>query len=103
MSILLYFFKINHHNSKQQHRKELYNLLHLILRNSEVLPHCNYLQSYITAALECFVFTKSIITNNEIITVINKNKLKNIISFISKRDCYGIHYMNRLTELYYHI
>ena len=100
MMNLLHFFKINHPN-KQQHRKELFEILHLILKNSEVLPHCNYLQSYITAALDCFVFTKSIITNSVIINIINKNKLKNIISFISKRDCYGIQYMNKLSELYF--
>lgn len=103
MTTLLYFFRTNHHNIKQQHRKELHDILKLILKNSEVLPHCNYLQSYINAALECFVFTKSILTNNQVITIINKNKLKNILSFISKKDCYGVNYMNKLTELYYQI
>jgi hypothetical protein len=103
MTALLYIFKLNHHNIQQQNRKELYDILQLILKNSEVIPHCNYLSSYINAALECFVFKKSILTNNQIITIINKNKLKNILSFISKRDSYGLEYMNKLSELYNHI
>lgn len=103
MTTLLYFFKLNHHNTQQQNRKELYDILQLILKNSEVIPHCNYLHTYINAALECFVFRKSILTNNQIITIVNKNKLKNILSFISKRDSYGLNYMNKLLELYNHI
>lgn len=103
MSFLFYFFKLNHHNIQQRNRKELYDILQLILKNSEIIPHCNYLYSYINSALECFVFKKSILTHNEIITIINKNKLKNILSFISKRDSYGLIYMNKLSELYNHI
>jgi hypothetical protein len=103
MTELFYLFRLNHHNSQQQNRKELYDILQLILKNSETIPHCNYLYSYINAALECFVFKKSILTHNQIITIVNKNKLKNILSFISKRDSYGLDYMNKVSDLYNHI
>lgn len=103
MTTLLYFLKSNHHNIKQQSRKELYDTLQLILKNSEVIPHCNYLQTYVTVALECFQFTKSRLTENITIKIVNKNKLKNILSFISKRDCYGVDYMNKLLDLYNHV
>ena len=103
MMMLSYFFKSNHHNTKQNNRKELYHILKLILKNSEVIPHCSYLQSYIAIALECFVFNKSRLTNNQTIKIVNKNKLKNILSFISKRDCYSIESMNKLLDLYNHI
>lgn len=103
MIAILSLIKQNHHNDKQHKRKELFEILQLILKTSETIPHCSYLNSYIKSALECFIFTKSRLTNNIIITIVNKNKLKNIITFVSKRDCYGIEYMNKLIELYYQI
>jgi hypothetical protein len=103
MIAILSLLKQNHHNNKQDKRKELFELLTLILKNSETIPHCSYLNSYIQSALDCFVFTKSRLRNNIIITIVNKNKLKNVLRFISKRDCYGIDYMNNLDELYFQI
>lgn len=103
MNVVLSLIKLNHHNIKQHKRKELFDILKLILKNTETIPHCSYLNSYIKTALECFMFTKSRITNNIIITIVNKNKLRNIITFVSKKDCYGIEYMNKLSELCYHI
>lgn len=103
MITILSLIKQNHHNNKQHKRKELYEILTLILKNSETIPHCSYLNSYIKSALECFLFTKSRFTNNMTITIVNKNKLKNILTFISKRDCYGIEVMNKIIELHYHI
>lgn len=103
MIAILSLLKPSHHNNKQQIRKQLFDILNLILKNIETTPHCNYLSSYVKSALECFVFTKSRITRNIFITIVNKNKLKNIIIFLSRRDCYGIDYMNKLFELYYHI
>jgi hypothetical protein len=103
MITILSLIKQNHHNNKQQKRKELFEILQLILKYSETIPHCNYLNSFIKSALECFIFTKSKLTNNTIITIVNKNKLKNILTFISKRDCYGVEHMNKLIDLYYQI
>lgn len=103
MITILSLLKPNRHNTRQVKRKELFDILNLILKNSETLPHCHYLNTYVKSALECFVITKSRLTNNTFIVIINKNKLKNILIFISKRDCYGIEYMNRLIELYYQI
>lgn len=93
----------NHHKNKQFYRKQLYDLLNNILKNIDVLTHFKYLKTYIINALECFVFVKSRFTNNQTITIINKNKLKNIIYFISNRDCYGLDNMSKLCTLYDHI
>lgn len=103
MIAILSLLRPSHHNDKQNKRKELFDILKLILKTSETIPHCNYLTSYVKSALECFVFTKSRITKKIFIAIVNKNKLKNILIFISRRDCYGIDYMNKLFELYYHI
>lgn len=103
MIAILSLFKPSHHNHKQQKRKELFDILNLILKSIETIPHCNYLNSYVKSALECFVFTKSRITKNIFIAIVNKNKLKNILIFLSRRDCYGIDNMNKIFELYYHI
>lgn len=102
MIAILSLINQSHHN-KQYKRKELFEILNLILTASETIPHCNYLNSYITSALECFILTKSRLSSNIVITIVNKNKLKNIITFISKRDCYGIEYMKKLIELYHQI
>ena len=103
MITILSLLKPNLHNNKQIKRKELVDILKLILKNIETMPHCNYLNTYVKSALECFVFTKSILTNNTFINIITKNKLKNILIFLSRRDCYGIECVNKLNELYYQI
>lgn len=100
MSFVLSILKINHHNIKQSHRQELYDVLTLILKNTENSPHCNYLQPYVINALECFSFQKSIFKNSKVITINNKNKLKNIIYFISNRDCYGLDILKNLRHMY---
>lgn len=102
MIAILSHIKLNHHN-KQNKRQELVNILRLILKNSETIPHCNYLSFYAKSALECFIFTKSKLTNNIVIDIVNKNKLKNILTFLSKRDCYSVECMNKLIDLYYEI
>lgn len=103
MAAIFSILRLNHHNTKQQKRKELYELLNLILKYSETIPHCSYLISYIKSALECFIFTKPMLSNQIVVSIVNKNKLKNLITFVSKRECYGIEYTNKLVELYYQI
>jgi hypothetical protein len=100
MSFVFSILKINHHNIKQFHRQELYDVLNLILKNTESSPHCNYLQPYVVNALECFSFHKSIFKNSKVITINNKNKLKHIIYFISNRDCYGRDVLQKLRDMY---
>jgi hypothetical protein len=102
MITVLSFLYQNHHK-KQYNRKHLFEVLKLILKISETKPHCNYLNSYIKSALECFIFRKSRLTHNIIIDIINKNKLKNVLTFISQRDYYGIECVTELIDLYYQI
>jgi hypothetical protein len=103
MSFVFSILKVNHHKIKQVHRQELYDVLNLILKNTENSPHCNYLQPYVINALECFSFQKSIFKNSKVITINNKNKLKNIIYFISNRDYYGRDVLKKLRDMYYMI
>lgn len=103
MSSILSVLRLNHHNSKQYYRQKLYDNLTLILKTIEVHPHCSYLKSYILSALECFIFCKRMFSNHQYINIVNKNKLRNILHFVSKRDCYEVGDLNILCELYNYI
>lgn len=102
MIAILSLLHQNHHK-KQYNIKQLFEILKLILTISETKPHCSYLNSYIKCALECFIIKKPRLTNNIIIEIVNKKKLKNILTFISQRDCHGIEYVSKLIDLYYQI
>ncbi len=95
--------QLSHLNNKQMHQKHLFhlrNILRLILQRIEAKPHCNYLQTYFEMALDC-LSTKSCYFNRNkvIITITDKKKLKRILSFLSRKECFDVHDHNIIKDL----
>lgn len=102
---------LNHHNSnnnsvrskqqKQHSRYIIYNTLVTSLNSLQYKPQSRYLKPYIEKALECFEINHgSMFNHKEYITIKNKDILKNIIYFLSKRDQQEF---DELTDIYLRI
>jgi hypothetical protein len=78
-------------NCKQHNRSLLYNTLVIYLQTMKGQTQWCYLLPYIEKALQCFHCKQALFMRKPYITIKNKDTLRNILYFLSKRDYSELH------------